>query len=675
MLSAGEIVNNRFLIRELIGQGTSAFVYLADEVSFPLATSASGPVSRSNYKVLRTVALKVVYHSTSGPTNSDLFLEEARRLATLNHPHIIHLYDYFQMENHFDCMVMEYAEGGTLADLLDEKRKAGLRFSLAQAQSYFLQMSEAVVYAHQRQILHHNLKPQNMLFMQGRLVVGDFGFSKVLANSETTVTDISNELYMPPEKWAGQMDLAGNVYTLGIILYELLAGEPPFNAHSSQHLQALHFNQPLPNILDLRPDLPPTLQPFLLKLTAKNPAERPPANQIKSMVESALAGQEITSIANSLSGGPVPSQPVSPSQNKPLVSPQHSRHSRSWKLSQMLAILLPSLILIGVVVSVFIILSSSQENINSASTTGGPTQISGKLLYSLQTPTTVYSVAFSADGKILLSGDAGAVRLWDVTSGQELSNLPNVIDKISYPANLAVFSPDSTTIGVSSFGYYRFRLLNSANLTTLLSLRAYPVIFSPDGKLLAGVVSTPDPTLPQDDKTIKLWDATTGKEVKSFKTTTDDLNLLAYSPDGQLIVSTSSYEHRLKVWDTKSGNELRTIPLQTTHISSIAFSPDGKWLVSGSVDQNIKLWQVSNGLEIFSIKSDTQVSSVTFSPNGRIIASGNNYGNIELWDADNRIQLLAFHSQNAPISSLAFSPDGKILASASEDRSIKLWQI
>ncbi len=192
------------------------------------------------------------------------------------------------------------------------------------------------------------------------------------------------------------------------------------------------------------------------------------------------------------------------------------------------------------------------------------------------------------------------------------------------------------------------------------------VVFSPDGKTLASG---------SDDKTIKLWNLTTKKEIRTLQGHSKWIWTVAFSPDGKTLASAGA-DKTITLWDVSSGNVIQTLVGHSDGVASVAFSPDGKTLASGSLDKTIKLWNLSTGKEIRTLKGHSQaVASVAFSPDGKTLASGSWDKTIKLWNlADGKdIRTLKGHSD--AVVSVAFSPEGMTLATGSKDKTIKLWNL
>ncbi len=194
----------------------------------------------------------------------------------------------------------------------------------------------------------------------------------------------------------------------------------------------------------------------------------------------------------------------------------------------------------------------------------------------------------------------------------------------------------------------------------------HSVSFSSDGQILASG---------SKDKTIKLWDVKTGKELRTLSGHGDGVSSVSFSSDGQILAS-GSKDKTIKLWDVKTGKELRTLKGHSDGVISVSFSPDGHTLASGSKDKTIKLWDVKTGKELRTLKGHSDgVISVSFSPNGHTLASGSKDKTIKLWDVKTGKELRTLSGHSDGVISVSFSPDGKNLASGSKDKTIKLWDV
>jgi WD40 repeat protein len=200
------------------------------------------------------------------------------------------------------------------------------------------------------------------------------------------------------------------------------------------------------------------------------------------------------------------------------------------------------------------------------------------------------------------------------------------------------------------------------------------VAFNRDRKTLASA---------GQDSTVKLWDVTTGKNTATIQAAVDNVPIIidcvAFSPDGKTLAS-GSEQPKIKLWDATTGKETATLEGHTAIVLSVAFSPDSKTLASTSGDGTIKLWDVATGKNSSTLRGHTNtpqisyVYCVAFSPDGKTLASGGQDGTVRLWDVRTGKNTATLKGHFLVLG-LAFSPGGKTLASGSDDRTIKLWDV
>jgi WD40 repeat protein len=191
------------------------------------------------------------------------------------------------------------------------------------------------------------------------------------------------------------------------------------------------------------------------------------------------------------------------------------------------------------------------------------------------------------------------------------------------------------------------------------------ISFSPDGKqALSG----------SSDKTIKLWDVATGKEIRTFNGHTESVNSVCFSPDGKQALS-GSWDKTIKLWDVATGKEIRIFTGHKGWVNSVNFSPDGKQAL-GSDTGAIKLWDIATGSEIRTFTGYINgINSVCFSPDGKQALSGSGYNEIMLRDIATGSVIMPFSGHTSGVRSVSFNPDGKLALSGSDDKTVKLWNI
>ena len=232
----------------------------------------------------------------------------------------------------------------------------------------------------------------------------------------------------------------------------------------------------------------------------------------------------------------------------------------------------------------------------------------------------------------------------------------------------AVFSPDGKKIVSASYDE-TIKIWDAESGKCLKTLEGdmyfvHSAAFSPDGKKIVSASS---------DETIKIWDAKSGKCLKTLEGDMYFVYSAAFSPDGKKIVS-ASYDGTIKIWDAKSGKCLKTLEGDMYFVYSAAFSPDGKKIVSASYDGTIKIWDAKSGKCLKTLEGDMYfVYSAAFSPDGKKIVSASYDGTIKIWDAKSGKCLKTLEGDMYFVYSAAFSPDGKKIVSASYDGTIRIW--
>ena len=257
MVTKGQKINDRYEIIKSIGEGGMANVYLAYDTILD-----------------RNVAIKVLRGDLA---NDEKFVRrfqrEALSASSLSHPNIVAMYDVGEDDGLY-YIVMEYVEGKTLKQLL--KKRGSL--TLSEAIDIMLQLTDGMAHAHDSYIVHRDLKPQNIMIQDdGQIKITDFGIAMALNSTQLTQTNsvMGSVHYLPPEQAAGKgTTIKSDIYSMGIIFYELLTGELPFKGDSAVEIALKQMKEPLPDVHKLNSDIPQSIENIILKATAKNPKNR-----------------------------------------------------------------------------------------------------------------------------------------------------------------------------------------------------------------------------------------------------------------------------------------------------------------------------------------------------------------------------------------------------------------
>lgn len=253
----------KYELIERIGRGGMAEVYKAYHVTLD-----------------RYVAIKVLHSFLGEDANFKLrFEREARNIAQLRHPNIVQVYDYdHEQNNDVYFMVMEFIDGPTLQTKLKKHEENRSCLDVSAALSIASTLADALSYAHQKHMIHRDLKPANIMFdNDGRVVLTDFGIAKIITGPNVTATGsmVGTPAYMAPELGMGKNgDHRSDIYSLGIVLFQMLTGSVPFNADTPIGIMMQHVNNPIPIPSSHNKAITPELEAILFRTLQKDPEKR-----------------------------------------------------------------------------------------------------------------------------------------------------------------------------------------------------------------------------------------------------------------------------------------------------------------------------------------------------------------------------------------------------------------
>ncbi|MCC3469544.1 MAG: NACHT domain-containing protein [Microcoleus sp. PH2017_06_SFM_O_A] len=279
----------------------------------------------------------------------------------------------------------------------------------------------------------------------------------------------------------------------------------------------------------------------------------------------------------------------------------------------------------------------------------------------------VESVAFSSDGKILASGSYDkTIKLWDVKTGECLKVLQGHTESVMSVR----FNPDGNILASGSFdGTVRLWDIRTSECCKILQDHTkvgFSVAFHPGGEILA---------TGSGDQTIRVWNINSGECLKIFEGHTKNVFSVVFNSTGEILASGSG-DKTVKLWNIGSGECLKTLEGHFDQIRSIAFSPNGEILASGSYDRTAKLWDIRTGECLNTLQGHSnQVGSVAFHPGGDILASSSYDQTLNLWDINSGECLNTLQGYSNQVMSIAFSPNGEMLASGDDEKKVRLWDV
>jgi WD40 repeat protein len=660
------------------------------EILAELGRGGAGVVYHARHlAVNRAVAIKML-HPSLFPTEADRrrLRAEAEAVARLQHPNVVQLYEIGEAGGS-PYLVLEYVDGGTL-----ESHLAGRPQPPRETASLVATLARAVHAAHLKQIIHRDLKPANILLHRDAATgtggarsekdslpahpgsfdvpkITDFGLAKRL---DRTVSGLTQTLsgtpaYMSPEQvpdTAGEppatpVTPATDVYALGVILYEMLTGRPPFLGTDwvTTLLQVVR-RAPVPP-RELQPGTPRDLQTICLKCLEKEPGKR-----------YVTAGELADDLGRFLDDEPIRARPVG------LVG----RLVRWGRRNPMPAALLSALMVTGLSAFVAILwqwrtaVHARQDAVEAQQKAerAGADERRARYRSNIAAAAAALQIQNSSTARRALDDAPEEHRDWEWRHlfSQLDGSRAAMLGAMPAQGNwqLPVLSPSGKQLAAPDRDERTINIWDATTGAALGALRGhegpvYALAYSPDGRRLASGAA---------DSVIRLWDPAAGKELAVLRGHEQRVEWLCYSPDGQRICSLDPKSGRL--WDATTGRQIALLG-GPTDPAAVCFSPDSRRLVIG-LGPRVCLWDATTGRQIAVLGShEHQVTNLAVSSDGKRIAShGENEGTIRLWDGVTGREVDVLRGGLGYAGAFRFSPDGSrfVVGSAHPDTSIHLWE-
>jgi tRNA A-37 threonylcarbamoyl transferase component Bud32 len=644
------------------------------EIEAELGQGAMGKVYRALDPLLeRRVALKTISPSLlSSQEALKRFRREARLAAQLQHPNIVTIFEVGEVEGtHY--IAMEFVEGMELGEALSPPGRLGVE----QKVRMVVDICRGLAFAHRMGVIHRDVKPANIrLTRDGTVKILDFGIVKSLRGTDITDPNLTQQgmvlgtpSYLSPERIRGEKDSPhDDMWAVGVILFEALAGRRPFEAPTITSLIHKIVNEPLPPIDAQAFHLPEALAAVAMRALDKDRERRFP--DLGEMAKALLAAIGAT---------PPPEAPLDPVVRKRAYEANFAEARRLLTeddLSGALEAARRAQALDNTRTGIVSLIRVIEERLRAATTVRKPPAPDATRA-AVATPVRTPPAEATLPALAVPPGplDTATLRALGAGAFREAGTFGEP------PATKeAALSPVADLLAVAGAdGAIRLWDLRSRNRASLLrtdlhrrtghDAAALCLAFSPDGSLLASA---------HVDGVVHLWNMAKGEEVPVRLRHDESVGTLAFSPDGATL-ATGSLDANLRLWDVGAalaGEARRELVRQPSGVTALAWAGGGEWILTGHSSRVLRLLDPHRSRLLATLRGpEGPVTLLALSPDGRFMAVASQDRTIRLYDLATREQTIVLTGLRRPATSVSFLADGGYLATVCQENAVQLWDL
>ncbi|WP_397571163.1 WD40 repeat domain-containing serine/threonine protein kinase [Schlesneria sp. T3-172] len=589
----------------------------------------------------RNVALKVLDPDLAEDDIArQRFCREARAAASITHENVVAVHQVERSgANGLPYLVMQLITGESLEQRLTREKSMSMR----EVVRIGMQVANGLAAAYAQGLIHRDIKPGNILLEQSndRVKLTDFGLARATEDVKLTRSGFvsGTPLYMAPEQAMGEEpDHRSDLFSLGAVMYEMVAGQPPFTGNSALAILKRISDTKHQSLRELNPEVPGWLADTIDQLLAKKPSDR---------IQSATHLAELLEFQLAL---------MKTSEDVPTVCriEASKEAARQRWISAAIGVGFLSLGLLGGM------LIANRPSVSTA-----PSSATKPLAVLSANSGTVWSVAFSPSSDLLAMGvEDGSVRIWDVQSRSVKSTL-NAHRAAVWSAQFTRKGDLLATAGDDGLIKLWDLTFSEPKITFENPHAVRSIVFSHDDQVLyAG----------NKDGGIKAWSLETNQSVAQAHQPSA-IYALAISPDNETLASSGS-DKVVRLWNARNLTQKLLLEGHSGPVYGLAFNHDGHQLASVGWDKMIRIWDADSGLLLRSWdgKGD-DIWGVAYSPDGKRLATGGHEGVVKLWNPETGQLLDEFLGHKIAVHNLKFNQDGHLLASGGRDGTVRIWKI